>query len=829
LFQFIETGGKLTYWRQGRSLPYGEAVSYWALAEMVKAQAGILETDSEEESEAKLSRAVEQLVDEDGEWVLSHLRPLVGQTGDATAGSQEEAFTAWRRFFEGLAEDHPLVLVFEDIQWADDGLLDFIEHLVDWVRDVPMLILCTARLELLERRPAWGGGKVNAATIALAPLSDDETATLISALSERTLLEAETQRMLLERAGGNPLYAEQYVRMLDERGSAEQLPESVQGIIAARLDSLPAEEKALLQDAAVVGKVFWLGALGATEQQLHALQQKEFVQRARRSSVEGETEYAFKHLLVRDVAYGQVPRAERAQKHVRTAGWIQSLGRSEDHAETLAHHYAQALELARAAGQDVEALAPRARVAFRDAGARAAMLHALPAADRYYANALELTAADDPERSDLLFRVGQIRWFRFEAGRDELEAARDGFLASGEHARAAEAELFLAQVAWREGVRDRMQEHMDRARSFVAGTAPSRIQAAVLTEASRYEMLANHTDAAVELGRKALRMAEQLGLDDLRAQALNNIGSARGNSGDPGGLAEVEESIEVARRINLISEVLRGLNNAAAQDAISADPEGREARLHELRELAKRYGYLGFLRFLDGGPGIEISYHRGDWEEALLAANAFLADVEAGSPHYQAGNAYSLRALIRIARDDEAGALSDTGHAVELGPRVGDPQALISVLAHCGIVYDRTGDERRAADVLEVALNALQQVPHMGFAVVKSQELAWLSRRFGRERELRSILARQSTMNSGWLRAAEAVLAGDLRGAADVLADIRDRPGEAFCRLRAAEQFVAEGRRAEADKQLAVALAFYRGVGATRYVREVEALLAASA
>src|SRR3954447_1517976 len=249
LFQSIERGGELTYWRQGRSLPYGEGVSYWALAEMVKAQAGILETDTDDDAEAKLERAVEQLIDEDAEWVLAHLRPLVGQAGDA-AGSQEEAFVAWRRFFEALAEEHAAVLVFEDIQWADDGLLDFIEHLADWVRDVPMLILCTARLDLLERRPGWGGGKLNSANVALAPLSDEETARLISALSERPLLEAELQSALLDRAGGNPLYAEQYVRMLTERETSGELalPETVQGIIAARLDALVPEEKALLQD-----------------------------------------------------------------------------------------------------------------------------------------------------------------------------------------------------------------------------------------------------------------------------------------------------------------------------------------------------------------------------------------------------------------------------------------------------------------------------------------------------------------------------------------------------------------------------------------------------
>src|SRR5439155_10263377 len=170
LFAWIETSGVLTYFRQGRSIPYGEGVSYWALAEMVKAHAGILETDGADEADTKLSRVLDGLIQEDVEWVRSHLRPLVGQATELAGGSREEAFAAWRRFFEALAEQHPLVLVFEDVQWADEGLLDFIEHLADWVRDVPLLILCTARLGLLERRPMWGGGKVNAATIALAPL-----------------------------------------------------------------------------------------------------------------------------------------------------------------------------------------------------------------------------------------------------------------------------------------------------------------------------------------------------------------------------------------------------------------------------------------------------------------------------------------------------------------------------------------------------------------------------------------------------------------------------------------------------------------------------------
>src|SRR3954470_7358323 len=357
----------IVYWRQGRSLPYGEGVAFWAVGEMVKAQAGILETDSADAAEGKLHETVADLIPdaESASWIESHLRPLVGLTGEAdpSGDSRDEDFAAWRRFFEALAERRPLVLIFEDLHWADDHLLDFVDHLVDWVSDAPLLVIGTARPELLERRPGWGGGKSNAATISLSPLSEEETARLLASLLGQTVMPAELQAPLLARAGGNPLYAEEYARMVSERGVApadDALPETVQGIVAARLDALSPEDKALIQDAAVLGKVFWSGALAAmtglqrwtVEESLHRLERKEFVRRERRSSVATETEYAFRHVLVRDVAYGQVPRADRAEKHRRAAEWIEALSSDrEDRAEMLAHHYSSALEFARAAGQ----------------------------------------------------------------------------------------------------------------------------------------------------------------------------------------------------------------------------------------------------------------------------------------------------------------------------------------------------------------------------------------------------------------------------------------------------------------------------------------------
>ena len=240
LFQLVEAEPEFTTWRQGRSLPYGEGVSFWALAEMVKAQAGILESDSEEEAAGKLESAVAKVADAgEADWMASRLRSLVGlQVDERSSAPQSESFSAWRSFLEALADDRPLVLVFEDLHWADDGLLDFVDELVEWARSAPILVVCTARPELLERRPGWGGGKANAATISLPPLQDEETALLFASLLERAVLPAETQTELLARAAGNPLYAEQYARMLAERGDLAELdlPETVQGIIAARLD-----------------------------------------------------------------------------------------------------------------------------------------------------------------------------------------------------------------------------------------------------------------------------------------------------------------------------------------------------------------------------------------------------------------------------------------------------------------------------------------------------------------------------------------------------------------------------------------------------------------
>ena len=372
LLAYIEAKPVLTRWRQGRCLPYGEGITFWALGEIVKAEAGILESDSAEVAAAKLDAAVSP-EEAERQWLLQRLAPLVGAE-TASPAERQELFTAWRRFLEGLAAARPSVLVFDDLHWADEALLAFLEYLAEWSQAVPLLVLCTARPELYERRPGWGAGQRNAHTINLSPLSDQETAELVSHLSPPGPSSARSSsgRSSRGRAVTRSTRRSSCACLQTAASNSGErpwrrsaLPESLQALIAARLDTLSPERKSLLQDAAVLGKVFWVGALaeiggrdpGDLELALHELARKELVRPARVSSMEGESEYSFWHLLVRDVAYSQIPRAERARRHRAAAGWIerQAGGRVEDLAEVLAHHYLQALELAEAAGDTEQA------------------------------------------------------------------------------------------------------------------------------------------------------------------------------------------------------------------------------------------------------------------------------------------------------------------------------------------------------------------------------------------------------------------------------------------------------------------------------------------
>ena len=355
LFAHIDERPELITWRQGRCLPYGDGITFWALGEIVKAQAGIFDTDSPDAATDKLDGALPDL--EERPFLRARLLPLVG-IDPGVATTRDESFSAWRTFIEWIAAQGPAVLVFEDLHWADAALLDFIAYLAEWAEGVPLLLVCTARPELIEATPdvgQWPPQRAHAQPLAV----DDRR--VQRARCGRCSLAPSSPPICARRSSSVPVGIRCTPRSSSGSslnvviGDVAEFPDNVHALIAARLDTLSASRKSLMQDASVVGKVFWSGALaeisGRTRQDvehdLHELSRKELVRPARVSSMEGEIEFAFWHALVRDVAYAQIPRVERRRRHEAVAAWIEAKAgtRVEDFAEVLAHHYLTAMEL----------------------------------------------------------------------------------------------------------------------------------------------------------------------------------------------------------------------------------------------------------------------------------------------------------------------------------------------------------------------------------------------------------------------------------------------------------------------------------------------------
>ena len=853
LMQAVEQDPDFITWRQGRSLPYGAGVTHWALGEMVKAQAGILDSDTADGAEAKLHATVTDLIDDPAEaaWVEEHVRALAGLDAPGGGGGDRhsEASAAWRRFLEALADQHPLVLVFEDLHWADDALLDFIDHLADWARDVPMLVVCTARPELLDRRHGWGGGKRNALTVALSPLADTDIARLISSLLEQALLPAETQAMLLATAAGNPLYAEEYVRMLIDRGHLQHdrgrwrltagaelpVPESVQGLIAARLDDLPADQKRLLQDAAVLGKVVWLGALASMsgvsrfelETHLHALERREMLRRERRSTVAGDTEYAFRHVLMRDVAYGQIPRAQRADKHQRAAAWIESLSVDRGNApDMLAHHYSRALEYRRDAGQPTEELELRARLALRDAGDRARALSSLTAAQRHYAAALTLWPKDDPSWPDLVVTtadagLGQSRADMIEA----LDLARDRLLASGHIANAAMAQMLTGFQYWNEARGEESIAAFAAAGSMIEQAEPSATVARVSSRLAINSMLRGQFEDTMAFSARALAIAEELGLADIRYHVLNTRGVARvAHRGDLGGLADMQTSLEIAESMNAVDGMIRGCKNLGSTLWELGDLD-RAAELERRGvEVARRFG-IDFQLVWFETELATIAYSNGEWDAAQEGFARLDRWVSQVGPHYMQAPAQAIRAKILAARG-ESGVQSDIDRALDFGRRSREPQVLFPALADAAVIVAASGDgsaDRRVAELFGELLEAYPgQVLASGWSTDFALALA-LTDQPDRFHEF------DAQGSSRWLTAARLIADGRHAAAADELAEIGARPEEALARLLAARASIRAGNRAHGEAELRRAVEFWAEVGASRYVELAEGLMAQTA
>ena len=564
LAAYIDSCPEPTTWRQGRCLPYGDGVTFWALGEIVKAHAGVYETDDPSTVEAKLDEIVPD--GPDRAWLRNRLRALLGL--EAPQASREENFTAWLRFLEDLAAPGPAVLVFEDLHAADEAFLSFLEHLGTHLEAVPLLVVGTARPELFEKHPAFAAAITRVNRIALERLAPAETKQLVSSLLETAAQGAEIAGAIAERSEGNPFYAEESVRLVAETALRETgrtydavvpLPGSVQAVVAARLDALPAEQKAMLADAAVVGTVFWSGAVAALGQRardevdeaMRELVARQLARRVRSSSMAGENEFAFRHGLARDVAYQLLPRALRARKHAAIADWLEAkVGeRAEEFAEILAHHFVTAIDLSRATGDEDLALslvAPTIRCLTR-AGERALRLDAA-AAERHFGRALELAGAGTSERWRLLPRWAKTLFLRnrYREAVTAYEEAIPGLRDCGEIRTAAVAMcwLRLALAVLGEPSRDLARAAM----ALLADDVPSPEQAEVFASYAAFLRLTQAGDpqSAIEAATRAIEICERLTLP-VPAEALSWRGISCLDLGDLGGLEDCKSALAAAR------------------------------------------------------------------------------------------------------------------------------------------------------------------------------------------------------------------------------------------------------------------------------------------
>ena len=826
----IEAGTEPIDWRVGRSLPYAEGISFWALGEIVKTEAGIVDTDSADDAVARLARLVADLVDDpsEAERIVAQLRPLVGaESGPETHGDRRgEAFAAWRRFLEVLADRRPLVLVFEDLHRADDGLLDFIDHVVGWASGVPLMILGTGRPELLGRRPSWGGGYSNALTMSLSRLTDSETSALVAALVEHAVIPDRARETVLERAQGNPLYAEEFARLVAGGGTLDDLPESVQGVIAARLDTLGRSEKEVLQLAAIVGKLFWSGtvahlrgARAGVDEALHSLERREFIRRERRSSAAGETEYAFRHILIRDVAYGQIPRGERAGLHAAAAEWIESLGRPADSAELVGQHYLAAIEMARAAGSPAQAYVERGRDALRDAGERAMTLNAFTSAVGYLAAALELTPPGEPRRPTLLFQLGKARRMAEEGGDEELAEAETLLRASGDLGTAAEAAVLRAELAWFAGDADRTSEHLARAAQLVRDLPPSYSKAFVLTDLSQQHMQASRWQPSIALGREALGIAEALGFDEIRAHALNNIGTSRVGSGDWGGVEDLESAIEIGKAANL-ADTPRALNNLAACFHMFGEPMRGEPLVREALVRAREVGNAAVARWAEGSLA-STAVWTGSWDEALGRLDRFISGAESAGGHALEAECRTARGLIRQARGDGSGAARDWDRALVAARRSRSDQGLVRALAFVAWLKVGSGRRSEADPLVDEAMDVVIRAPQA--ADPPDLRLAITLVALDRADDLARIVGLMSRPTR-WLEVYSLLAGGRTGEAADLTEAIGLLPEAAHLQMMAAEPLVVDGHADEARARLDRAIQFWRSVGASQFLEEAEDL-----
>jgi class 3 adenylate cyclase/predicted ATPase len=627
------------WWHQGRSPAYGEGITFWALGEMVRRRAGLSETDDEATTRAKVAETVATHVPDPDErrWIGSALLALLGLEARVAT---EALFGAWRTFFERLAATAPVVLVFEDFHFADTGLLDFVDSLMEWSRTSPIYVVTLSRPDLLERRPDFGIAKRNFTSLYLEPLGDAAMRELLAGLAPG--LPATAVRSIVGRADGMPLYAVEMVRMLVAQGRLRledgvyapvgdldvfDVPETLTALIASRLDALGTADRVLVSDAAVLGQSFTLAGLAAVsgqspaelEPRLRSLVRREILARVLDPRSPERGQYAFVQALIREVAYNTLAKPDRKARHLAAARFFEQL-ETEELAGALAGHYAAAHDCT-PEGPERDALAAQARVALRAAGDRASALGAHDAAIEFFERALDV-ARTDAERAELHAAAASAAVI--VARVDDVERHLDAKMAfdrvAGNRSALAEAVAMLADARLSVYRNEPALELLTQAAREFADLGDHPAYVRLLGQLARAHFFVDQDAESVAVCDRVLEAAERLDLVQVVADTLITRGSALVSLGRQyEGLGAVEAGARLAAAASLPRTQVRGLINTSTLSS-EVDPRAAYAAIREAMAIGARIGVRSFQLF---DNLFNISLALGDWEplDAMVEAN----------------------------------------------------------------------------------------------------------------------------------------------------------------------------------------------------------------
>ena len=711
---------QVTYWHRGRCLSYGEGVTYWALADMVRMRCRIAEDEQPDSALQKLQAVLgEHVLDGDERrFVEPRVAHLLGLE-ERTSYERDDLFAAWRVFFERLSEVNPVAMVFEDMQWADDSLLDFIDHLLESSRSHPIFVCTLARPEIHERRPTWGAGQRSFTSLYLEPLPQPAMEQLLDGLVPG--LPDELRAQILERAEGVPLYAVETVRMMLDRGALVQdgpvyrpdgpiasleVPETLHALIAARLDGLEPEERRVLQDAAVLGKTFTRQALATLaglddadlEPLLRSLIRKEIlsVQADPRSPEHGQ--YSFVQDLLRHVAYETLSKQDRRARHLAAARHLESAFVDEDEiVEVVASHYLEAYRSAPDAA-DAGEIKVRARETLTRAGDRAASLAAAREAQRYFEQAAAL-GDDAVTCAELQFRAGRMAWRRGRAdeAQELLEAAQETFERSGLADRAARVSAPLANIDFRKGLVGEAVARLERALEMLSTDAAAEDVAKVAAELGRYLFLNGQPDAAAPHLELALTLAEGIRHMEIFAEALTSkslilITQSRFLEAE----ILLQAALKTADEADLPASAGRTLNNLGVLYESCDRYADALATSEHAMEFLRRIGDRVTERSVQAGS-ISTCVLLGRWDDAY----AFLTEIqgsELAAFNFSTEDLHLVGIACWRGRLDEANAHMQR-HEQAAG--LADPQNRATYVLHAALLARMEGDARSALERIE--------------------------------------------------------------------------------------------------------------------------------